>query len=254
MADPVPLDPPEGVSEEGLDRLYRGSLEDFTAERNALARSLRSDGKATAAEWVKGLRKPTRAAWLVNQLSARKADEVGELLEAGRELRAAQEEMLAGSTDRVKLREAAGREREAIDSLLQTAEAIGREHGAGSQILSKVGETLQAASTDPELAAAIERGRLALEQRAASVGLIGSAPPTPSGKGKSDDAAERRRARQEQAKRRRAAERTLAAAERKLERELTALERAREKVGEAERRVHTAERDANAARRALEEI
>jgi hypothetical protein len=249
-------DPPDGVPPDALDGLYRGPLEDFTADRNELAKSLRSDGDATAADWVKALSKPTRAAWLVNQLAARKADELAGLLEVGRELRAAQEEMLAGSTDRGKLREAARREQETVDSLLSTAEAIGREHGVGAQILTRVGETLQAAATDPELAEAIARGRVTREQRAASIGLVGPATPaSPATRKKvKDREAAERRTRQQQAKRRQAAERKLAAAEKKLERERAALERAREGVEEAEQRVHAAELDAHSARRALDEI
>jgi hypothetical protein len=249
-------DPPKGVPQASLDGLYHGPLEDFTAGRNELAKALRSDGDAAAADWVKALSKPTRAAWLVNQLAAQKAKEVAALLDAGRELRAAQEEMLAGSTDTAKLRETAGREQEAVDSLLRTAEAIGREHGVGEQVLTRVGETLRAAAGDPEVAEAIARGRLTREQRAASIGLVGTAPPASPAtrrKGRERDAAERR-ARQREAKRRQAAERKLAAAEQKLERESAALERAREKVEEAERRVHAAELDSHAARRALDEI
>jgi hypothetical protein len=249
-------DPPDGVPEEALSGLFHGPLEEFTSSRNELARSLRSGGDAAAADWVKGLQKPTRAAWLVNQLAARKADEVAGLLEVGRELRAAQEEMLAGSTDRAKLREAAGREQKAVDSLLRTAEAIGREHGVGAQVLTRVGETLKAVAGDPEVAEAIERGRLTREQRAASIGLVGSATPaSPATRKKgSDREAAERKARQKEAKRRQAAERELAAAERKLERERAALERGREKVEEAERRVHSAELDAHAARRKLDEL
>jgi hypothetical protein len=249
--------PPKGVPGDQLDRLYHGPLEDFTAARNMLAKSLRADGKAEAADWVKGLTKPSRAAWLVNQLAVRKPDEIAELLEAGRELRAAQEEMLAGSPDRDQLREAARREQRTVDSLLRTAEAIGREHGVGEQILTRVGETLQAAVRDPELAGAIEAGRLTREQRAASIGLVGPATPA-APKGKSARAKEKqekeRRDRQQRAKHRKEAERELAAAERKLERERAKLERAREVVEGAEARVHSAELDANAARRALEEI
>ncbi len=252
----MPKDPPDGVPPDALDDLYHGPLEDFTAGRNALAKSLRSDGDAAGAEWVKALPKPTRAAWLVNQLAVRKAKEIAELVEVGRELRAAQEEMLAGSTDRAKLREAAGRQRKEVDSLLRTAEAIGREHGVGAQILTRVDETLQAAAADPELAEAIERGRLAREQRAASIGLVGPATPASPAKRKKakDSEAAERKARQQQAKRRKSAERELATAEKRLERERAALESAREKVEEAERRVHAAELDANAARRALDEI
>jgi hypothetical protein len=243
-------DNPTEVPAQELDRLYHGPLDEFTNARNELAESLEGD----AAAWVKGLKKPSRAAWLVNQLAVRKPDEIAELLAAGRELRAAQEEMLAGSPDREKLREAAHREQEQVDSLLRTAEAIGREHGVGAQILTRVGETLQAASSDPEVAEAIEAGRLTREQRAASVGLVGPAAPAPKGKrAKRSDAAERR-ARQRQAKRRNQAERKLATAERRLERERAALEKARGTVERAEGKVHEAELDVHAARRALDEV
>jgi hypothetical protein len=249
--------PPKGVPGDQIDRLYHGPLEDFTAARNMLAKSLRSDGKGEAADWVKGLTKPSRAAWLVNQLAVRKPDEIAELLEAGRELRAAQEEMLAGSPDRDQLREAARREQRTVDSLLRTAEAIGRERGVGEQILTRVGETLQAAVSDPEAAEAIEAGRLTREQRAASIGLVGPATPA-APKGKTARAKEKeekeRRDRRQRAKHRKEAERQLVQAERKLERERAKLERAREVVEEAEERVHSAELDANAARRVLEEI
>ena len=200
MAEDLVIDPPKAVPEDALNRLFHGPLEEFTSARNELAKSLRSDGEAEAADWVKSLRKPSRGAWLVNQLATRKADQVSGLLEVGEELRAAQEEMLAGATDREKLREAARREQEAVDSLLRTANAIGREHGVGAQILTRVGETLQAAAGDPELAEAIRRGRVTKEQRAASVGLVGPASaPAPARKGKREDAAAERRSRQQQA-------------------------------------------------------
>jgi hypothetical protein len=255
-ADSNPLKPPRGVSSQALDELYRGPLEEFTSGRNELAKDLGSYGDPAAADWVKGLQKPSRAAWLVNQLSERRADEVAELLALGNDLRAAQEEMLAGSPDRAKLREAAQREQRTVDSLARAAEAIGREHGVGAQILTRVSETLQAAAGDPDVAEAIERGRLTREQRAASVGLIGTAaPPSRAAgkKGKDREAAERR-TRQQQAKRRQAAERKLAAAEKRLERERTKLARAREKVEEGEARVHEAELGSNAARRELDDL
>ena len=255
--EPNPLEPPKGVGAKQLDELYHGPLEEFTSARNELAKELRSGGKPAAADWAKGLRKPSRAAWLVNQLAVRKSDDVEELLGLGRELRTAQEEMLAGSPDRAKLRETAQREPRKVDALARAAEAIGREHGAGAQILTRVAETLQAAAGDPALARGIELGRLTREQRAASVGLLGAAAPS-SGrstrKRASDRDAAESRARRQQAKRRQAAERKLAAAEKRLERERTALDRARDKVEQAERRVHGAELDAHAARRELDEL
>ena len=257
MGTTADTSPPKGVPEAELDRLYHGPLEEFTPARNQFAKSLRSEGMGAAADWVQALRKPSRAAWLVNQLAVRKPGEIAELLEAGRELRAAQEEVLAGSAGRDQLREAARREQRTVDSLLRTAEAIGREHGVGEQILTRVGETLHAASSSPDLSEAIETGRLAREQRAASIGLVGpAAPASPRGRGAraEERAAAESRARRQQAKRRQAAERELAAAERRLERERAKLERARQSVKEVERRIHEAERDVRAASRALDEL
>jgi hypothetical protein len=249
--------PPKGVPEEDLNGLFHGPLDEFTSSRNELAKSLRSSD-AEAADWVKGLQKPTRAAWLANQLAAREPKDVGRLLEAGRDLRAAQEDMLAGSADREKLRDAAGAEEKAVASLLATAEAIGREHGVGAQVLTKVEDTLRAASADPEVAEALEKGRLQREQRAAGLGgLLGAgavAAPARGRKKKDDRDAAERRARQQQAKRRKEAERKLATAEKRLERERGKLERAQEAVSDAEKAVHNAELDAHAARRALDEI
>jgi hypothetical protein len=251
-----PVEPPKGVPEKALDELFGAPLEEFTSARNDLAKKLRSDGKEGAADWVKGLAKPSRAAWLVNQLSVQKADEVAELLDLGKELRAAQEEMLAGSPDREKLREAAQREQRSVGSLTRAAETLGGEYGVGAQILTRVGETLQAAAGDPEVADAIERGRLTREQRAASVGLVGTAaaPARANRKGGKDREAAERRARQQLAKRRQAAERKLAAAEKKLDRERSKLDRARQAVEDAERHVHDAELDVHAARRELYDL
>ena len=244
-----PLEAPKEVPAKDLDGLFTGPLEEFTVARNELAKELGS-------AWVKGLAKPSRAAWLVNQLSVRKASEVGRLLEAGERLRAAQEEMLAGTPDREKLREAAQTEQRTVDSLTRAAEAIGREHGVGAPVITRVGETLQAAAGDPEVAEAIERGRLTRERRAASIGLVGTAAPRrrsmPKG-GKDSEAAERR-ARRQLAKRREQLERKVVAAERKLERQRSALERARGAVEAAEVKVHEAELGANAARRELKSL
>src|SRR5262249_43196604 len=249
------LDPPVAVPADRLNELFQAPESEFTSKRNDLAKSLREDGEGEAADWVKSLKKPSKAAWLVNQLAARKPKEVAELLEAGEELRHAQQELLAGAPDRNKLRDAAASEQRVIDSLMRTAEAIGREHKAGAQILTRVGETLQAASGDPDVAEAIENGHLLKEQR--SVGLAGGLTVAPAAKAtaKAKDKAEAEsRARAETAKRRKAAERELASAEKRLAKERDALERVREKVSEQERKAHSAELDANAARRALDEI
>lgn len=250
------LDPPKGVPAPQLTRLYSGPLERFTEARNELAKSLREAGNTDAADWVKALKKPTRAAWLVNQLSTRKPAAVKKLLDAGGELRRRQEEMVGGSVNRDALRKAAEREQKAVDSLLQTAEALGREHKVGSQILDRVGETLQGASSDPEVARAIELGRLDRERRAVGLGLVGPAAPSTPAKAyerKAKGAAERK-ARERQVRRRKEAERKVAALEKTLQRRRTAVENARDTLEEREAWYREAVQELKAAKRELDKL
>jgi hypothetical protein len=247
-------DPPGGVPEKRLERLFGEPLERFTAARNELAKELRDAGERAGADWLKSLRKPTRAAWLVNQLARRKK-EAGRLLAAGEELRDRQEEMLTRSTDADKLRAAVRAEQEAIDALMRTAAALGREHEVSSQTLDRVEETLQAASSDPDVAEAIRLGRLSRERRASSIGLAQRGRP----KKKSDVPA--RRARQRATARRKEAEKKAASAEKKVvsaekrvERERAGLERAREALEERAERLQQAERELRSARHAQREI
>ena len=55
--------------DKAIDRMYAGPLDEFVARRNELARSLSKEGDREGAEGVKELRKPSVAAWAVNQLA-----------------------------------------------------------------------------------------------------------------------------------------------------------------------------------------
>ena len=54
--------------ETAIQSVYRGSLEEFVRRRDALAKQLRSDKRREDAERVKALRKPSRTAWLLNNI------------------------------------------------------------------------------------------------------------------------------------------------------------------------------------------
>ncbi len=82
-----------------LDELYKAPLEDFTARRNELVRKLRVSGDRDLAEAVRGLAKPSVAAWAVNQLAFNHPDEVDALMEAGERLRNVQEWLLRREAD-----------------------------------------------------------------------------------------------------------------------------------------------------------
>ena len=70
MAESDPLQPPDDVPEDELDTLYGLPLEEFTGQRDALVKELRSAGHRDEAAWVKALRSSSVSAWLVIQLRA----------------------------------------------------------------------------------------------------------------------------------------------------------------------------------------
>ena len=70
------------------DRLYGLPLDEFTRERDALARRLRGEGERDAAAEVTALRKPVLSAWVVNQLARRRKAEMRELLQAAKAVKA----------------------------------------------------------------------------------------------------------------------------------------------------------------------
>ncbi|MGH3666099.1 MAG: hypothetical protein ACRDU8_08450 [Egibacteraceae bacterium] len=68
----------------------------FTAARDELVRRLRAEGDRQAAEQVRVLRRPTVAAWAVNQVARRAPERLRELLEAGDVVRRAQRRAVSG--------------------------------------------------------------------------------------------------------------------------------------------------------------
>src|ERR687885_181562 len=156
--------------ERELDRLYGLPLGEFTQARNDLAARLRQAGQKEAADEVKALRKPTVAAWAVNQLARKHKADIRKLVRAGERLRKAQTEALAGSSTR--LRDAQADEREAIRAL--TAHA--RKLVDSDQTVERVAATLRAAAVDPEALKVVEAGRLTEEVTPAGFGALAGMP------------------------------------------------------------------------------
>lgn len=156
-------------SDDRLDGLFELPPEGFTEARDTLVADLREAGDRDAASEVKKLRRPTVAAWAVNQLVRRHRGELQELLSVGEELRAAQREALSGGGAE-QMREVTARRRRVVDRLLDRAEAVLEEggHAAGRTTLDRVGETLMAATTSDDAAEAVRAGRLQRELRSAS--------------------------------------------------------------------------------------
>ena len=166
------------------DDLYALPPGEFTRARDERAKALRKEGKREEADAVKALRKPTVAAWALNQLARRRAKGVERLLAAGEELRAAQEELLAGG-DRKAFQSAAAKERDEVAGLAGEAAELAAEAGERPTpaLREKISETLHAAALDEETGEELRAGRL-VRERAAIGGFGGmtAAPPPARGR------------------------------------------------------------------------
>jgi len=188
--------------EKELDRLYAAPLDEFVAERDALAKQIRSDGDREAADRVKALRKPSAAVWAVNQLARRQQKDYRALLKAGDKLRATQEKVLGGESPD-KLQEAAAAERELVDRLTAKGGAIldVAGHKPTDAMVRRLSATLHAAATRPDLREAAESGRLEHEEETAGFGfdlLSGGLPEAPARKQGEDKRTRERREAAEQ--------------------------------------------------------
>lgn len=169
-----------------LDRLYGLPLEEFTAERNALAQELRKAGEREAADRVKALPKPSISAWVINQLARTERLQMRALLTAGERLRKAQEKLLRGGAPK-ELQEASETQREVVAALLKSAKGVLRSagHPATDATLERVRATLTAAAGDEE--GLVQQGRLSADLDPAGFGPLalrtgaGRKPPKPAG-------------------------------------------------------------------------
>jgi hypothetical protein len=153
--------------------LYGLPLERFVPERSALARALRADGRRDEAAAVAGLRKPSVAAWAVNQLIRSQGAAVKELYAAGDALREAQADLLAGRGDGRALRAAGDRERAAVDGLVDGARGLltSEGHELSPVVLDRVRDTLHAAALDEDAREQVRTGRLERDLRHVGLGL-----------------------------------------------------------------------------------
>jgi hypothetical protein len=160
------------------DDLYGLALDAFVPERDALAKRLRADGKRDEADAVKALRKPSVAAWAVNQVVRSQPKEARALWKAGDDLIGAQEALLAGKGDAAALRTAVEDERAAVDGLLEAARGLltGEGRDLGETTLERVRETLHAGAIDAEAREDVAAGRAVRERAHAGLGPFGAAP------------------------------------------------------------------------------
>lgn len=235
------------------EQLYGLPLAEFTAARNVLAREA---AERDAAEAIRSLRKPSVPAWALNQLARSDADAVRALVRAGRDLRSAQEDLLAGG-DRDAFREASKLEQQLVSELAGRAVEIARQAGAAASeaLKQRVADTLRAAVLDDEVAEALVAGRLVREQAAAGMaGDLTASAAAPRKARKKAARAEPSAAEQElrrSSQLLREAEKAEESARKRRESAGRQAERLRERAEEANARLRAAEADLDAAEESL---
>lgn len=120
-----------------IDHLYQLPLDEFTAARNALA-------KSSGSSEIKKLEKPNLAAWTVNQLYWRDRKAYDEVIKAAERMRTAYKQMLAGKT--ADVRGAEEIHEEALREAKQAARRLLEEggHPNPEAVMMPVAETLDA--------------------------------------------------------------------------------------------------------------
>lgn len=149
--------------------LYGLPLDEFVAARDA-------EAKRTKDKSLKALRKPTMAAWLVNQLVRHKPKTIEHLLELGNMLRRAQAHL-----DAEGMRELNEQRRLLLKSLAQESRALGRELGQkiSEGVEQEVVETLSAALADKELGEQVREGKLTEALHFSGFGDLAAIVPRP---------------------------------------------------------------------------
>ncbi len=247
------------------DELYGLPLDRFIPERTALARELRSAGRREEAGEVAALRKPSVAAWAVNQLVRTQRKGVDELFGAGDALRAAHDRVMAGRGDAASLRDAVASERGAVDALTRAARGLltSQGHELSPTIIERVSDTLHAAALDDDARTQVRDGRLERELRHVGLGMTPGAAPAGTrarARARKKPAAEPKQDEPKQAERKKD-RKAVREARRRLERATRAVSTARERrdkaeaaLKEAEQALAAAERDQEDAEQAVREL
>jgi hypothetical protein len=164
--------------------LYAGAPEAFTGRRAALAAAARGAGDRAAAKAIGALRRPTRAAWIVNHLARVDPSAPGKLAELAGALRAAQE-----ARHGPRLRELSAARGALIDALTAQALAMAQVTDPPPSLRLEVSETLTAAIADPDVAAAFATGTLTRAVQWSGFGVLPAGTEADAGSGEDADRA-----------------------------------------------------------------
>jgi len=260
-----------------VDELYAAPPSSFTQLRTDAVKEARGRGDRELAKAIGALRKPTRSAWVLNQLVRSSPGSLDDLASLGKALRSAEKDLKSSD-----LRRLSAQRNEVVEAMGRSAlEAAGlSDADADADMRREVQETLTASVADPSVLDVLRTGALVKPAVWSGFGVaapedlaavpVGSRPRAapapaarraPAGRAPAGDdepdvappreadtatsAAERARERRAAAKR---AEAEAVVAEAEL-----ALSEARARAVEADDRVEQARRDLDAARSAAVE-
>jgi hypothetical protein len=151
--------------------LYGADPDAFTERRKALAGEAREAGEKQSAAAITALRKPTRAAWVVNRLARADPGAPARLAAMAAELRDAER-----AKDGPRLRELSAARGALIDALTAQALAAAGTPDPPPSLRAEVTDTLTAALGDPETAAAFAAGALTKAAQWSGFGYADLAP------------------------------------------------------------------------------
>ncbi|MBP3037786.1 hypothetical protein J2M53_16220 [Arthrobacter sp. zg-ZUI100] len=137
--------------------LYALLPEAFTAARNQRAGEAAKAGDKELGKSIRSLPKPSAGAWLVNMLALHRPELMSEALALGAALREAQADM-----DQQQLRQLSGERQRLLRSAAREARSLAEDLGrpVSPAVAAEVEQTLWAAMTDADAAAAAASGQL----------------------------------------------------------------------------------------------
>ncbi len=153
-----------------VDDLFALPTDEFVAARNDLAKELKVDKRTDDAKAIQALRRPSVAAWALNQLARRQPKLLEELFDAAHALRGAQADAMSGG--RGPLRETMRQFADLVD------EAADRAAEAGGP-RDELAASLRTGASDAEWWNDLRQGRVARLPEAASASDMWSAGAEP---------------------------------------------------------------------------
>lgn len=149
---------------EAAEPLFELPPEDFTAERDRIAKELKKQGEEEASGRVKALKRPSVTAYALNLVARRHPDLVEAMLEADERLRTAK--------SRTDMDEAKADRQKAISAISGKATSLmaDQDRPVTAQVKERLTETLLAVATDDGTRERLKTGHLLKEAEAGGFG------------------------------------------------------------------------------------